>query len=96
MARIMAPVVFFGYPVPDCCANSDDAERFFCEDLDRMGKDDLVRELHALRHVIHNGKLFCVTRPPIVNTPDGRPKSFYVWARDRMRRIEHALNRAEV
>lgn len=95
MAYSMAPVLFFGYPVPDCCLNSDDAERFFCNDLSRMGLEELVLERNMLQHVMYCGKLFGVTRPPVVNTPDGRPKSFYVWARDRISRICHLISAAK-
>ncbi len=92
MARIMAPVVFFGYPVPDCCSNSDDADRFFGDDIPLMSDDELAAELQLLQHVCHMGVISHVTRPPRVNAPDGNPKSFYVWARDRMRRIKHAVD----
>lgn len=92
MARPYSAVQFLGYPVPDCCSNSDDADRFFGDDIPCMSDDELAAELQLLQHVCHMGEISHVTRPPRVNAPDGNPKSFYVWARDRMRRIKHAID----
>lgn len=91
MAYIATPTSFYGYPVPDCCSNSNEADRFFGHDLIEMSRSELELELSYLEHVLFMGKLNGVRRPPVVNTPDGNPKSFYVWARDRIDRIGHAL-----
>lgn len=83
--------VYFGYPVPNCCASSDDAERFFCEDLHTMGRDDLECERLMLSNALHAATMHGITRSPKVFTPDGNPRSFNVWARWRVERIDYLL-----
>lgn len=83
--------VYFGYPIPNCCISSGDADRFFCEDLHAMGREALECERAMLANTLHAASMHGVTRSPKVFTPDGNPRSFAVWARGRMERIDYLL-----
>ena len=88
---INQPLSFYGYPVPNCCYSSDDAARYFCDDLQAMDESQLEAERSFLLHVMSRARADGYRRLPKVFRPDGNPMSFGTWASSRVERIDNIL-----